>query len=87
MKLSITQVRALYYGQEGLTDMGAMLLGIRKRTLDILKEQGLIRYQPYSKPDPLWKTTKAGKEALARIEDEETKKHHFGRVFLKRAKD
>jgi hypothetical protein len=65
MKLTGAQRAALELLLEGrMDDVAAMAHGIRTTTLKLLWERGLIRYQPYAKPSPLWVITHSGKVAL-----------------------
>jgi hypothetical protein len=73
-KLTSAQRLALELLSEGrMDDFAAEVHGLRQITLKRLSNRGLIRYQAYAKPYPLWVITGLGREALEHILSREKK--------------
>jgi hypothetical protein len=48
-----------------LSDMTVLTQGYRMPSMVALQKKGLIKYQSYARPCPLWVITNAGREALS----------------------
>lgn len=61
-RLSPARRRVLALLADGpLDDFGRVVQRIQRKTLEALQDDGLVRFQPYAKPWPTWRITKAGR--------------------------
>lgn len=62
-RVTPAQRRALVLLLDGaMPETARTIRGVQRRVLDTLLEAGLVRFQPYAEPEPVWRITAAGRK-------------------------